>query len=327
MNITLNRSFSEEIDIRKVLVFSLSISGIFLIFPLFYFPIIKITKLARFEQANVIEIIIRLFECTPVVAVITIFSVLASPLLMILCSIIFTLFEESTSERSVYYKIYFFSKQWMMLDIFTIAVFASMIKLGEMVDVTIGLGTLFCFIFWLLVFFADKFLWFEEKKEIKNKSNFRAFCYSLAGLFLLIPANILPIMTTVKPGIVDKTNLWESIMHLFEGPAWPIGILVFLASFCGPWFKIFSLFYLSLTARSKKNMNFKRNLYHFFETAGRWSMIDIFIAVILVSIVKLNALANVSLESGSLIYTAMVILTLLSSSNIDLKEFAENESA
>jgi len=325
MNNTITQNFIREIDLKKFLVFSLSISSLILAFPLLYFPIIRITKLAKFEQANIIEIIIRLFDSTPVVALITLFSIVIAPLLMALCSIIFTLFDEAVNEHSFYYKAYFFSKQWMMLDIFTIAVFASMIKLGELVDVAIGLGTFFCFSFWLLVFFTDKSLWFQERKKTKKKSNLNAFCYALAALFLLIPANILPIMTTAKPGMVEKTNLWESIMHLFEGPAWPIGIIVFLASFCGPWFKIASLFYLSLTAKSKKNMNFKRNLYHFFESVGRWSMIDIFIAVILVSIVKLNALANISLEKGSLIFTAMVILTLLSSASIDLKEPATNE--
>lgn len=320
MNNTVIQTIPKEINPKKIYVFSLSLASFFLAFPLFYFPIIKITKLARFEQANIIEIITRLFESTPMVALITVFSVLVAPLLMALCAITFTFFDENINENNFYYRIYFFCKQWMMLDIFTVAVFASMIKLGELVDVQIGLGTLFCFLVWVLIFSADKCLWFKEEKEKKSKSNIKAISYSLAALFLLIPANLLPIMTTTKLGVVEKTNLLDSILQLFEGEAWPIGIIVFLASFCGPWLKIFSIFYLTLTKTHKKNRNFKRNLYHYFEAAGRWSMIDIFIAVILVTIVKLNALANVSLEVGSLIFPAMVIFILLSSANVELKE-------
>lgn len=311
---------SSEIELKKSFTFSFSLASLFLLIPAFYFPVLKISKLSKTIDSSIPEIILNLFNSSAPIAITLLFVLVIAPVLMTASLLVFIFFEKSTKPNSKVYKLYFFVRKWMMLDVFVIAVFASMIKLAELVSSQILIGAGFSFVLWLLLTCADDALWFTEEHRLEQNSDARTFTYSLAALFLLVPANLLPIMVMAQPGGTEVTNLWASIMHLFEGPAWPIGVIVFLASFIGPWFKIFSLFFLSLTNKINKNRKFKRTLYGFLELIGRWSIIDIFIAAILVAMVQMNNLASVGLKSGSLFFTGMIILTLLASHSFNLRE-------
>lgn len=303
---------------EKKNVLSFALASLCLLIPTFYYPLISINKLGLKEEANLIETILRLSESHIIIGFIVAFTVVIAPLLLIFSAIFFVFQKKPLEPCHPIYKIYFFCKKWSMLDVMAIAVLASVIKLAELVESTIMIGTLFCFISSMLLKLMHKNLWFKE--EHCNYNNSKTFAFCIAAIFLLIPSNLLPIMTMIKPGGISTTNLWGSIMHLFEGATWPIGIFVFLASFCGPWFKVASLIFLASNNESPKHQGLKKSLYTFIEMIGRWSMIDIFIASILVAIVKLNNLASVSLEEGSLIFTLMVIMTLLASNNFTFKE-------
>lgn len=300
-------------------VLAFAIASLFLLVPTLYYPLLAINKLGLAEEASLIDTIVRLFDGSFIIALILFFMVVLAPLIMIFCALVLVIKDKADEPQCPFYRSYFFAKRWMMLDVLTVAVFASMIKLSELVSAEILVGTAFCFITWVSLSIMDANMWFEEIEIYTPSTNLKTIVLSLSALSLLIPSNLLAIMTMIKPGGVSTTNLWESIMHLFEGETWPIGIVVFLASFCGPWFKIISLLYLAITNKSNKPSPFKTGLYHFLEAVGRWSMIDIFIAAILVAIVKLNKLASVSLEDGSLVFTAMVMLTLFASNSFTFK--------
>ncbi len=60
------------------------------------------------------------------------------------------------------------------------------------------------------------------------------------------------------------------------------------------------------------------------ESAGRWSMLDVFVVAQLVVFVKLGSLANVTPKLGVVFFAASVILAMLSS--INLKKLVEESS-
>lgn len=141
----------------------------------------------------------------------------------------------------------------------------------------------------------------------------RTLAFSLTALLLYIPANIFPFMTIELYGRRNTSTIWSGIVTLADDGAWFIAIVVFLASLLVPLLKLLILFYLSLTFDRGDQPTLKKRLYDFIEVIGRWSMLDIFLLAILVSMVKLGSWTTVEPELGSILFTLVVIFTMLAS--------------
>jgi paraquat-inducible protein A len=53
------------------------------------------------------------------------------------------------------------------------------------------------------------------------------------------------------------------------------------------------------------------------ETVGHWSMLDVFVVVLLVGMVHFGVLASVEVEPGLLAFGAVVVATMLASASFD----------
>lgn len=113
-------------------------------------------------------------------------------------------------------------------------------------------------------------------------------------------------------------------MSLAQSDSIFLAIVVFLASIFIPLVKLMILFYLSATASSNRHHKFKTKLYHTVEAIGRWSMLDIFLLAILVAMIKLGHWTTVEPEIGAVIFSLVVIFTLLASAHFDPKLIWEN---
>lgn len=120
-------------------------------------------------------------------------------------------------------------------------------------------------------------------------------------------------MTIEMYGKSNSSNIWNGVVQLSKGGSFAIAAIVFLASIVIPFIKLIILFYLSLTANSKKNPQLKSRLYFMVEAIGRWSMLDIFLLAVLVAVLKLDHWTNVTPEIGSVLFAGVVIFTMLSS--------------
>ncbi|MDB5905436.1 MAG: putative paraquat-inducible protein, partial [Betaproteobacteria bacterium] len=58
-------------------------------------------------------------------------------------------------------------------------------------------------------------------------------------------------------------------------------------------------------------------LYRLLEIIGRWSMLDIFVVAILVTLVQLQFVANVTPDKGAAAFGAVVVLTILATMSFD----------
>lgn len=167
----------------------------------------------------------------------------------------------------------------------------------------------------------------EKTNRFKPKSIPATIAYSLTALIFFIPANLFPFMTIYLYGRHNSSTIWGGVVSLIEDGSWLIGLLVFVASLVIPILKLVILFYLALTARNKKNSKFKTQLYHFIEAIGRWSMLDIFLLAVLVAILKLGPWTSVQPEIGSLLFSFVVIFTMLASAAFDPKLLWRDENA
>ena len=85
-----------------------------------------------------------------------------------------------------------------------------------------------------------------------------------------------------------------------------------------------------MTAGTGVHRKFKLKLLSFVEVIGRWSMLDIFLLAVLVSLLKLGRWSSVQPETGSALFAAVVIFTMLASAVFDpstLKEGVKNDEA
>lgn len=140
-----------------------------------------------------------------------------------------------------------------------------------------------------------------------------------SAALMLIPANLYPVMTVIQFGQGDPNTILSGVMHLIDSGMWPLGMLVFFASFVVPLSKIAVLVMLLLTVQ--KGSAWRRRdrtlLYRVTEVVGAWSMIDIFLVGILVALVNMDALASVRPGVGAIFFGAAVVLTMLAAMSFD----------
>ncbi len=155
--------------------------------------------------------------------------------------------------------------------------------------------------------------------ERKPYSLQRTLAYLAAAVLLYIPANVLPVMGTASVLGKYEHTILGGIVELWHAGSWELAAIVFIASIAVPILKIAALTLLVATAhfRSRWRQVERTRLYRLLETVGHWSMLDVFVVVILVGMVRFGAFASVRPEPGLLAFGGVVIATMLASASFD----------
>ena len=144
----------------------------------------------------------------------------------------------------------------------------------------------------------------------------RTLAFSIAALILFIPANILPILSMSTLGFKTESTIWSGTVALWNDGTQGIAILVLLCSIVIPLAKIFGLFFLCVTCKTRSSKS-TVTIARFVEVIGRWSMLDVFLVAILVALIKLGSIATVKPELGIVAFGCVVVLTMVASANFD----------
>jgi paraquat-inducible protein A len=155
----------------------------------------------------------------------------------------------------------------------------------------------------------------------RRKPDARARCLALliAAAILYIPANALPVMRTTELFDTEDNTILSGVIELWNGGAWDLALIVFTASIAVPLMKIASLSLLLLSTRhgSSHGRRERTRIYRMVEFIGRWSMLDVFVVALLLSLVRFGVLAEVQAGPGIVAFCAVVILTMLASMSFD----------
>jgi len=153
----------------------------------------------------------------------------------------------------------------------------------------------------------------------KPDSLARTWALLAAAVMMLIPANVLPIMTVIRFGQGEPSTILAGVEHLIFAGMWPLGLIVFFASMMVPVSKLIALVYLLLSVqrRSRWRPADRTRLYRITEMIGSWSMVDIFIIGILTSLVSLDALSTIRPGIAASYFAAAVVLTMLAAQSFD----------
>ena len=147
----------------------------------------------------------------------------------------------------------------------------------------------------------------------------RTWACVFAAAVLYVPANVLPVMVTTSALQRDEHTLLGGIHELWLDGSWALAVIVFIASIAVPVLKIAVLGLLAWSVRSKPQWRRleRARLYRLIETVGHWSMLDVYVVVLLAATVRFGPIASVSAGLGLLSFAAVVVLTLLATWSFD----------
>lgn len=153
--------------------------------------------------------------------------------------------------------------------------------------------------------------------ERKIDSIERSFNWSLAGILLLMPAILLPIMGVTLAGQYHHASLLDCILALIDRGFFMIATLVFLFAIAVPVVRLFGAFYVTYSFKFKK---LKPSLLYFFRAfhhLDNWAMLNVFMLGIVVSMYKLIDDTELSVNMGLLAFILWLISSTMASAALD----------
>jgi paraquat-inducible protein A len=147
-------------------------------------------------------------------------------------------------------------------------------------------------------------------------SRTRTAAFSLAALFLYVPANIYPIMIMQYLGRETTNTVWGGVRALYSDGMWGVAAIVFCASILVPLLKLSGLFFLVINRGARWQL-LRTRIYKAICKIGPWAMLDVFLLALMVALIRFGQFATVVPGPGIIAFTAVVVLTMLASASFD----------
>ena len=159
----------------------------------------------------------------------------------------------------------------------------------------------------------------EELSFRKRASVQRTWAYLIAAAVCYVPANLLPVLTTVTASGRESDTILQGVVLLWSPTGWPLSLIVLIASIMIPSAKILALAYLLISVQrgSVENNEQRVRLYRMVEFIGRWSMVDVFVDTFTAALIQLQPLMSVEPGPGLFFFAAVVVLTMLAVESFD----------
>jgi paraquat-inducible protein A len=121
----------------------------------------------------------------------------------------------------------------------------------------------------------------------------RTLAYAITGLVMIVIANIYPFLSIQSQGILLETNLITGVIILSRQSMAGLALLVLLTSMLIPCLLLGALTYVLWPLKRGIRLPGSRRLFRLALALRQWSMTEIFLLGILVSVVKLSKLATI----------------------------------
>ncbi|MCC5827578.1 PqiA/YebS family transporter subunit [Alkalimonas sp.] len=147
----------------------------------------------------------------------------------------------------------------------------------------------------------------------------KTLALTTAAAILYLPANIYPIMVTVSMGQETQSTILGGIRLLWLDGAYPVAVIIALASVVIPVLKILVLYglcYLVMQPQAYRQ-HLSTLIFRWVDWIGRWSMVDVLVVAILAALVRFDLLMSVYPGPAAVTFAAVVILTMLAALSFD----------
>ena len=148
-----------------------------------------------------------------------------------------------------------------------------------------------------------------------GRSSARCFAAALGALLLYFPAILLPILEIEKLGHHHTSSLLGGTLDLIWQGNLFVGLIVLVFSIVLPLVKLLALLelsYIGVTHRRHRAWT-----YRLVEWTGRWSMLDVLLLALLVTLIKLGELVSFHLGPAVVAFVMCVVMSLIASIMFD----------
>jgi paraquat-inducible protein A len=160
----------------------------------------------------------------------------------------------------------------------------------------------------------------------KPDSLSRTWALVVLAYVLYVPANLLPILESRALLTAESNTIMSGILMFWETGSWVIAALVFIASIVVPLTKLLALTWLlvSVQMKSRARPQQRTQLYRMVEFIGRWSMLDIYVVALTVTLVQVGTLASIEVGPGARAFGAVVVVTMIAARSFDPRLIWDN---
>ncbi|MEL4014605.1 membrane integrity lipid transport subunit YebS [Dryocola clanedunensis] len=146
----------------------------------------------------------------------------------------------------------------------------------------------------------------------RRQSLQKSWAALIASIMFLLPANLLPISIIYVNGSRQEDTILSGIISLASGNI-PVAIVVFIASILVPFTKVIVMLTLLLSIHFKceRGLRTRILLLRLITWIGRWSMLDLFVIALTMSLVNRDQLLAFTMGPAAFYFGAAVILTIL----------------
>ncbi len=275
-------------------------------------------------------------------AVLQVLAVIAFPLLVLACIIYLqaaVISQRHLSGLDRVFRVLFAILPWCMAEIFLLGVLVSLIKVSELAQLSLGSGFIAYGLFTLCMLAAIHYLDKHQlqyaldqqlaKRHIqpprltpRHRSRSLQFSWALllTSVILYLPANLLPIMNTQLLGNEQPSTIIGGVRLLWQDGSYVVASIIVAASVVVPIVKLLILGWLILAVQWNLlgNQQARTRWYRIVEAIGRWSMVDVFVVAILVSLIQLDSM-TVYPGPAAVAFSLVVILTMLAAITFDTR--------
>ncbi|CAA6818631.1 MAG: Paraquat-inducible protein A [uncultured Sulfurovum sp.] len=148
----------------------------------------------------------------------------------------------------------------------------------------------------------------------------KTLAFLITAIILYIPANLYPILITKQFGMNSESTILGGIIHLWELGSYPIALIILVASVVVPLLKFLLITYLLITSKHQTHSSSldKHKLLYITESIGPWSMVDVFVVVILSVLIHFSGI-QIYPGTAATAFALMVFFTMLSALSFDTR--------
>ncbi|CZF79556.1 paraquat-inducible protein A [Grimontia marina] len=141
----------------------------------------------------------------------------------------------------------------------------------------------------------------------------------LAAVVFIFPANFYPISILLTNGKRLEDTIFSGVASLIKQGMYGIAIIIFTASIIVPVAKIICLAYILLCIhfRVESGRKLRMKLYRFVRWIGKWSMMDLCVIAIMVSLIDRGNLLDFTPGPGAIAFGLVVVLTMIAAESLD----------
>lgn len=145
----------------------------------------------------------------------------------------------------------------------------------------------------------------------------RPLALAVTGLILFVVANSFPFLAIERAGLAREMTLLTGIVELYREKVYLVALLVLLTTLAIPLLELCSLLYIFAPLRLGRRPRYLAMVWRGLSRARAWSMMEVFMLGILVSLVKLAGMANIVPGISVYAFGALILVLTAAFTAID----------